>query len=281
MMKKKIGVAAVLILIFAAGAAHADSSCQRFSANPIGKLNVIGVAMSQGVPEANSTIDEFYRKNLRIRIDYDYLIDPTYRQLQAQKAVDISFFGKSATGRKFSSEIDTALELNANLYTLLIIDRQKRVRAFSQTLTVDLDNLGKVVEELLLNLDGEERITVDSGAPDQALGWQTDLGKANALKKKSRLTYDFGASGKLWYKYLGEVVPDVELKTKDGGNVRLRDLLNNKVSAVLIFTATAEKNTWMTIGGISSIFVVADELYRSFTLGEAKPGKTTVPEARP
>ena len=99
MMKKKIGVAAVLILIFAAGAAHADSSCQRFSANPIGKLNVIGVAMSQGVPEANSTIDEFYRKNLRIRIDYDYLIEPTYRQLQAQKAVDISFFGKSATGR--------------------------------------------------------------------------------------------------------------------------------------------------------------------------------------
>lgn len=281
MMKKKIGVAAVLILIFAVGAAHADSSYQRFSANPIGKLNVIGVAMSQGVTEANNTIDEFYRKNLRIRIDYDYLIDPTYRQLQAQKAVDISFFGKSATGRKFSSEIDTALELNANLYTLLIIDRQKRVRAFSQTLTVDLDNLGKVVEELLLNLDGEERITVDSGAPDQALGWQTDLGKANALKKKSRLTYDFGASGKLWYKYLGEVIPDVELKTKDGGNVRLRDLLNNKVSAVLIFTATAEKNTWMTIGGISSIFVVADELYRSFTLGEAKPGKTTVPEARP
>ncbi len=280
-MKKKIGVAAVLILIFAAGAAHADSSCQRFSANPIGKLNVIGVAMSQGVPEANSTIDEFYRKNLRIRIDYDYLIDPTYRQLQAQKAVDISFFGKSATGRKFSSEIDTALELNANLYTLLIIDRQKRVRAFSQTLTVDLDNLGKVVEELLLNLDGEERITVDSGAPDQALGWQTDLGKANALKKKSRFTYDFGASGKLWYKYLGEVVPDVELKTKDGGNVRLHDVLNNKVSAILIFTATAEKNTWMTIGGISSIFVVADELYRSFTLGEAKPGKTMVPEARP
>ena len=280
-MKKKIGVAAVLILIFAAGAAHADSSCQRFSANPIGKLNVIGVAMSQGVPEANSTIDEFYRKNLRIRIDYDYLIDPTYRQLQAQKAVDISFFGKSATGRKFSSEIDTALELNANLYTLLIIDRQKRVRAFSQTLTVDLDNLGKVVEELLLNLDGEERITVDSGAPDQALGWQTDLGKANALKKKTRFTYDFGASGKLWYKYLGEVVPDVELKTKDGGKVRLHDVLNNKVSAILIFTATAEKNTWMTIGGISSIFVVADELYRSFTLGEAKPGKTMVPEARP
>ncbi len=280
-MKKKIGVAAVLILIFATGAAHADSSYQRFSANPIGKLNVIGVAMSQGVPEANSTIDEFYRKNLRIRIDYDYLIDPTYRQLQAQKAVDISFFGKSATGRKFSSEIDTALELNANLYTLLIIDRQKRVRAFSQTLTVDLDNLGKVVEELLLNLDGEERITVDSGAPDQALGWQTDLGKANALKKKSRFTYDFGASGKLWYKYLGEVVPDVELKTKDGGNVRLHDVLNNKVCAILIFTATAEKNTWMTIGGISSIFVVADELYRSFTLGEAKPGKKMISEARP
>ncbi len=73
----------------------------------------------------------------------------------------------------------------------------------------------------------------------------------------------------------------MELKTKDGGNVRLHDVLNNKVSAILIFTATAEKNTWMTIGGISSIFVVADELYRSFTLGEAKPGKTMVPEARP
>ncbi len=278
---KKIMWAAVLILIFAAGVARADSRYQRFSANPIGKLNFIGIAMSQGVPEANSTIDEFYRKNLRLRIDYDYLIDPTYRQLQAQKAVDISFFGKSATGRKFSSDIDTALELNANLYTLLIIDRQKRVRVFSQTLTVDLDHLGKVIEELLLNLDGEERITVDSGAPDQALGWQTDLGKANAQKKKSRFTYDFGASEKLWYKYLGAVIPDAELKTKDGGNVRLHSLLDGKVSALLIFTATAEKNTWMTIGGISSIFVAADELYRNFTLGEAVPGKKMIPEARP
>ncbi|HPC85560.1 MAG TPA: hypothetical protein P5238_03105 [Smithellaceae bacterium] len=280
-MKKISWVTAVLILIFAAGVAEADSRYQRFSANPIGKLNVIGIAMSQGVGEANSTVDEFYRKTLRLRIDYDYWIDPTYRQLQAQKAVDISLFGKSATGRKFSSEIDTALELNANLYTLLIIDRHKRVRAFSQTLTVDLDNLCRVIEELLLNLDGEERITVDSGAPDQALGWQTDLGKANALKKKSRFTYDFGASGKLWYKYLGEVVPDAELKTKDGGNVRLHGILNDQVSAVLIFTATAEKSTWLTIGGISSIFVAADELYRNFTLGEAIPGKKTVPEARP
>ncbi len=280
-MKKISWVTAVLILIFAASVAEADSRYQRFSANPIGKLNVIGIAMSQGVGEANSTVDEFYRKTLRLRIDYDYWIDPTYRQLQAQKAVDISLFGKSATGRKFSSEIDTALELNANLYTLLIIDRHKRVRAFSQTLTVDLDNLCRVIEELLLNLDGEERITVDSGAPDQALGWQTDLGKANALKKKSRFTYDFGASGKLWYKYLGEVVPDAELKTKDGGNVRLHGILNDQVSAVLIFTATAEKSTWLTIGGISSIFVAADELYRNFTLGEAIPGKKTVPEARP
>lgn len=280
-MKKKVLLLMSLILFLAAGVAGADSRYQRFSSNPIGKLNVIGIAMSQGVNEANQTVDEFYRKQMRIRIDYDYLIDPTYKQLQAQKAFDISLFGKSASGRKFSSGLDTALELNANLYSLLIIDRQKRVRAFSQVLTVDLDNLCKVIEELLLNLDGEERITVDSGAPDQAMGWQTDLGKTNALKKKSRFTYDLGASEKYWYKYLGEVVPDADLQTRDGGNIRLHAALDGKVSAVLIFTATAEKNTWMTIGGISSIFVVADELYRNFTLGEAKVGKKTVEEARP
>lgn len=280
-MKKKVLLLTSLILFLAAGVAGADSRYQRFSSNPIGKLNVIGIAMSQGVSEANQTVDEFYRKQMRIRIDYDYLIDPTYKQLQAQKAFDISLFGKSASGRKFSSGIDTALELNANLYSLLIIDRQNRVRAFSQVLTVDIDNLCKVIEELLLNLNGEERITVDSGAPDQAMGWQTDLGKTNALKKKTRLTYDFGASEKYWYKYLGEVVPDADLQTRDGGNIRLHTALDGKVSAVLIFTATAEKSTWMTIGGISSIFVVADELYRNFTLGEAKVGRKTMEEARP
>lgn len=280
-MKKHAWIGAVLMVLLAAGVAGADSRYQRFSANPIGKLNVIGVAMSQGVDEANNTVDEFFRKGMRIRIDYDYRIDPTYKPLQAQKAFDISFFGKSATGRKFSAEIDTALDLNANLYTLLILDRHKRVRAFSQVLTVDLDNLFRLVEELLLNLDGEERITVDSGAPNQAMGWQTDLGKTNALKKKSRFTYDFGAGEKYWYRYLGEVVPDVDLRTKDGGRTRLHEAIDGRVSAVLIFTATSEKGTWMNIGGMSSIFVAVDELYRNFTLGEAKAGKKTVPEARP
>jgi hypothetical protein len=271
----------LLWLVSLAAPAFAESSLERFSNNPIGKLNFVGVALAEDPAAAQDTLENYYRGAMKLKIPYECLIDPTYRQQQAQKAFDISFLGKSLSGKKFSSAADTALELNANVGTMLIIDRQKRVRAFSQVLTMDLDQWGRVAEELLLNLDGKETITVDSEEEGKALGWQTDLGKERAQKKSSRFTLDFGLGKKSWYRYLGEPIPDVKLQTREGRETTLHQAIDGKVSLVFLFMASADPNTRAVTGGISSLFVIADELYRAFTLGEAKPGKKQVPNAQP
>ncbi len=276
-MKIKYLLIPLLMISFTVAQAQLD----RFSSNPIPKLNVVGVALSENVESANKVVNELFKGKMRLDLNFDYVIDPTYKKLADQKAVDISFFGKSASGKKFESKLDTELELNANLNTLLIIDRAKKVRAFAQVATVDFDKLGRIVEELLLNIDGKELISVDSEEPGEAIGWQTDLGKENAEKNKKGIVIDFGASKNYWYKFLGKEIPDASLSKIDGGATTLYEALNNKVSVVLVFTASAEEEVQYFMGGTAFMMNLANELYDSFTLGKSEPGSEFVKNAVP
>ena len=283
-MKKRILTTTLILfaLVF-----NSSAQMERYSSNPIPKLNVFGVALSENVESANKMFNEFFKEKMRLDLNYNYVIDPTYKKLKDQKALDISLFGKSVSGKKFESKADSMLELNANLNTLLIVDRQKRVRAFSQVVTMEYDKMARIVEELLLNIDGKELITVDSEKPDEAIGWQTDLGKENADKKKDRntITIDFGASKNYWYKYLGQPIPNVELKKPDGKTTSLYDELNNKVSVVMVFVASAEEEMQYFIGGTGMMLNLGKEFYEKFTLGKAEPGdefvKNAVPDTQP
>jgi hypothetical protein len=225
--------------------------------------------------------NEFFKEKMRLDLRFNYVIDPTYKKLKDQKAVDISFFGKSASGKKFESKLDTELNLNANLNTLLIVDRSKKVRAFSQVATMDFDKMARIVEELLLNLDGKELISVDSEKPDEAIGWQTDLGKENAEKEKKGIVIDFGASENYWYKYLGLELPNVELVKTDGTATSLHESLNNQVSVVLVFVASGEEEMQYFTGGTAFMMNLAKELYDSFTLQKSEPGDEFVKNAVP
>ncbi|MFA7227434.1 MAG: hypothetical protein WC061_00245 [Melioribacteraceae bacterium] len=277
-MKHKYLFAALFILSsFITSRAQID----RFSSNPIPKLNVLGVALSENVESANKMFNEFFKEKMRLDLQFNYVIDPTYKKLKDQKAVDISFFGKSASGKKFESKLDTELELNANLNTLLILDRSKKVRAFSQVATVDFDEMGRIVEELLLNLDGKELISVDSEKPDEAIGWQTDLGKENSEKEKKGIVIDFGASENYWYKFLGKELPNVDLVKNDGTATSLHESLNNQVSVVLIFVASSEEEMQYFTGGTAFMMNLAKELYESFTLQKAEPGDEFMKNAVP
>jgi hypothetical protein len=277
MKQRIIGLIVLLFTLTITSEAQLD----RYSNNPIPKLNVFGIALSENVETAKKMFNEFFKDKLRLELDFNYVVDPTYKKLKDQKALDISFFGKSASGKKFESKLDSTLELNANLNTLLMIDRQKRIRAFSQVANLDRDNMSRLVEELLLNIDGKELITVDSEKPDEAIGWQTDLGKENAGKKKSGITIDFGASKNYWYKFLGQPVPNAELVKTDGAKTSLHEMLNNQVSVVLIFVASGEDEMQYFVGGTGLMLNLGEDFYKSFTLGQAKPGDETVKNAVP
>jgi hypothetical protein len=252
---------------------------ERFSKNALPKLNVVGIALSEDASTAKTVVQDFYRDKMRLKLEYPIFADATYKKLGEQKTFDISLFGKSTSGKKFYAAIDSLLELNANPYTLLIIDRSGKIRAFTQGILIDPRDASRVIEELLLNLDGKELITVDSGEPSGAEGWQTDLGKENGAKKKKGFTISIGAKKNLWYSQLGNVVPDVPLKALDGGDTRLSDVLGGKVSALFIWLASSQPDIAAVSAGTGASLSFMDNVYHSFGLGEAKPGDEEVKNA--
>jgi hypothetical protein len=282
---KKIWVLVVILSLSFAVNAFAAQKFSRFSKNNIGQLNVVGVALSEDADSAKKVIDEILKGKMRSEMNFDIYVDPTYKQLKSEKAVDISFFGKSVTGKKYEANADTALNLKANPASIIIIDRNKKIRGFTQALFSDWDELGKLTEELLLNIDGREIITVDSKSPaNEGLStWQTDLGKENSEKKKGKsLTIDFGADKMFWYTYLGKEIPDFKInKLQDNSATSLHDVINGKVTALIVFIAPAAPGSLNAIPGTASMIAVADGLYRGFTLKEAKPGRKEIPNAMP
>lgn len=283
MKKFWIGVAILCLLVSAD--AYAAQKFSRFSKNTIGPVQVVGIALSEDAASARKVIDDVLKGQLRSEMNFDLYVDPTYKQLRAEKAVDISFFGSSVSGKKYEARTDTALNLKANPATIIICDRKKKIRGFSQALFSDWDELGKLTEELLLNIDGRELITVDSKAPqNEGLStWQTDLGKENSEKKKGKImNLDFGADKMFWYAYLGQEIPNSKInKLSDHTETSIHDVIKDKVTVLIIFIAPANPDARNVLPGVASLMAVADGFYRAFTLMEAKPGRREVPNAMP
>jgi hypothetical protein len=282
---KKIWALVVILSLSLAVDAPAAQKFSRFSKNSIGPLNVVGIALSEDTASAQKVIDEILKGKLRGEMNFAIYVDPTYKQLKSEKAVDISFFGNSTSGKKYESNADTALNLKATSASIIILDRKKKIRGFSQALFSDWDELGKLTEELLLNIDGKEIITVDSKAPqNEGLStWQTDLGKENSEKKKGKtLTIDFGAGKLYWYSFLGQEIPNFKInKLADNTETSLHDAINGKVTVLIVFIAPANPGSANAMPGAASLIAVADGFYRGFTLMEAKPGRKEVPNAMP
>ncbi|MFC2135194.1 hypothetical protein ACFLR4_04500 [Bacteroidota bacterium] len=272
-------IPAVLIMSFLF-VIQINAQLDRFSSNPIPKLNAFAIALSEDIDAANTVVNEMYKGMIGVPIDFEVYVDPTYKKLKEQGGFDVSLFGESATGKKYKSVVDTEFDLKANNFSLLVIDRQKRVRAFARVSTVDPEVFGRVIEELLLNIDGEEKISVDSEKEEGALGLQTDLGKYNEEKEnEDSIVIDFGASEKKWYEFLGEEIPDVGIAKMDGTDVKFHDLIDGKVTLVLVFMASKSQDAMMKAAGIAMQIGIMNEIYKSFTLGEADPGDEWVENA--
>ena len=285
-MIKKIGALIVILIMFISVNAQTRQVYQRFSSNPIGPLNVLGIAMSESVDSANLLINVTIKQSMKIPIDYPVYVDPTYKQLLAQGPVGISFFSQNVGGATYSSVLRSELGLGDNPSSLIIIDRKKRVRVFTNAYTFEWELLEKVIEELLLNLDNKEAISIgmkETEKDEFDAMVQTDLAKQQEEEKnKKSIVIDFGASRKKWFKYLGKEIPNLKLRNRDGSEeVNLYDLLNGKVSAVIIFIAALNPQVANIMPGMGVNLILMDGLYRDFTLGEAKKGKKVVPNAFP
>jgi hypothetical protein len=187
---------------------------------------------------------------------------------------------------------------------ILVLDRGHRVRGFGRGFIMDGARQDRVereanrlVEDLLLNLDRSEKITYAVqavgqqgvitmgsktvvGADDpENFDFQTDLKKAviEEARKKS------GASvmENPFFKYLGKPIPNYSLKRQDGSAVKLYDLLEKKVTMLVVFISPANKGMQAHYNGVGMTLKTARSIYDNIALGLAGPGKTAVPNAFP
>ena len=277
----------------------------RYSANPIGKLAVLGIQISESVGAAVRMRTDQFTRNFLEDVAWPLAIDPTYQQLKEAKAVTLSFNNTQAGGLTFTSALlkDMAFAEDMPGF-ILVLDRAHRVRGFGRGFIMDGERqdrvereLNRLVEDLLLNLDGKETITYAEdavksssvisigaktvlGADDPAnFDFQTDLKKGKV--EEARQKAGAKATSIPFYKYLGQTIPNYELARDDGSKVKLHDLLSAKVT-MLVVTITPENKSMMNqYNGVGMTLQTARGVYDNFALGEAGPGPLTVPNARP
>src|SRR5512137_1966539 len=77
----------------------------RYSSNPIGKLAVLGVQISESVDAANRMRTDPYAKKALEKIAWPLAIDPTYQQLKEPKAVTLSYNNTQSGGLTYTSAL--------------------------------------------------------------------------------------------------------------------------------------------------------------------------------
>ncbi len=266
---------------------------------------MLGVQISESVDAAKRMRTDPYAKKALEDIAWPLVIDPTYEQLKEAKAVTLSFNATQSGGLTYTSAIlkDMAFAEDMPGF-ILVIDRSHRVRGYGRGFIMDGDRqdqaereLNRLVEDLLLNIDGKETITYAEaevksssiisigaktvlGADDPAnFDFQTDLKKTKI--EQARVKAGTKASAIPFFKYLGKPIPNYALRRDDGSTVKLYDLLGSKVT-MLVVTITPENKSMMAhYNGVAMTLQTARSVYDNFVLGEAGPGPLDVPNARP
>jgi len=260
-------------LVFCMSSLVVGQQVERYSSNRLPKLNVLGIAQSEDLATANTVLKEVFKEKMKLDFLFPVIADPTYKKLKEQGMFGISFNGKSISGKKFFTLADSLLELNAQPFSMLLVDRTGKIRAINQALMIDARLFGKLVEEVLLNLDGKEAITIEKSSP-----WQTDLGRDREVSKPKALI-SFGSSEDKFYTLLGKQMPPVPLMSLDGKEYALADSMKGKVTLLFVFIASSEPDAQMNIAGSAISIPLMNEFFKAFTLGEAQPGDELVKNA--
>jgi hypothetical protein len=259
----------------------------RYSQNPIGKAQFVGVAICDDLAKVQRT------SGLRELAPYPVYVRTDFRPLRARGA---SGQRGPAMGRTWTSALHESMGLTERdePFVVLVTDRRGRIRGFSSALggasqpeadpAAELDG---VVEDLLLNIDGAEVITRHRGpagdrpaaeasraaaAPDDGgLAFQTDLERLEADEARRG-----GALRPRFMRLLGKPLPDWTVRDPDGRKVSLRALAAGKVTVLAIFLAEDDAPA-----DLRRAFAELREAWRDFGEGLARPGPRWVANAKP
>jgi hypothetical protein len=284
-----------LALLACVALATACGGTVRYSKNPIGRAQFVGVAISDDVGKGRRVTDTWTRGLL----PYPVYFRTDYRQLRPRAAVAVSFRGAQLGGRTWTSGLHESMALTERdePFVVLVTDRRGRIRGFSSALGGQSSadpaaELRGLVEDLLLNLDGAEAIT-HHGEPigDGAI---VGLGPATLLGTDDAATFEFQtdleqqlvddvrrrqAKGFLrlrFMKLLGRPLPDWTVRDAAGKRVSLRALVAGKVTVLALFLAD-EGAPFGPQAGLAEL----RDAYRDFGEGLARPGPTWVENAKP
>ncbi len=277
----------------------------RYSSNPIGRLTVIGIQVSESVDAANRMLQDPFAKNALQAVDWPVVIDPTYKQLKEPAAVTVSFGTEQSGGVTYTSSLLGDMGFTEDMPGFIVVlDRGHRVRGYGRGFIMDGERqdraereANRLVEDLLLNIDRAEKITYAEeevgqqsvisigkktvlGTDDPAnFDFQTDLKKAmiEEARKKSGAT----VAESPFFKYLGQPLPNYSLKRPDGSSVRLYELLPKKVTMLVVFISPENQGMRGHYNGVAMSLQAARKISDSFARGEAEPGQTDVPNAYP
>ena len=280
-------------------------STVRYSSNPIGKPVVLGIQISESVDSAKRMLQDPFGKNFLRYIDWPLVVDPTYRQLKEPAAVTLSFGDRQVGGVTYGSAILSDMGFAEDVPGfILVLDRHQRVRGFCRGFIADGERqdrmereLNRLVEDLLLNLDGTERITyAEEGISQQGIisfggtkaasaddtvifDFQTDLKKALILEQRKKMGVSLMELP--FFKYLGGQLPDYALRKPDGTEVSFHGLLGAQVTILVVFISPENPGMRNSYNGVGLTLQTARRVSDNFAKGMAGPGRQTVVEARP
>ena len=280
-------------------------STVRYSSNPIGKPVVLGIQISESVDSANRMLKDPFGKNFLKYIDWPLVVDPSYKQLKEPAAVTLSFGDKQVGGVTYGSSILSDMGFTEDVPGfILVLDRHQRVRGFCRGFIADGERqdrmereLNRLVEDLLLNLDGAERITyAEKGISQQGIisfggskaasaddtvifDFQTDLKKALILDQRKKAGVSLMELP--FFKYLGGPLPDYALRKPDGTEVSLHELLGPQVTILVVFISPENPGMRNNYNGVGLTLQTARRLSDNFVKAWAGPGRQAVVEARP
>ncbi len=261
----------------------------RYSQNPIGRAQFLGVAITDDLAKVQGTP----AAALRRLAPYPVYVRTDYRPLRARgvRAAPLA-------GRAWTSGLHEAMGLaeRDEPFVVLVTDRRGRIRGYSAALggasapeTDPATELNGIVEDLLLNLDGAEAITRhrpagDGAAADEGRGalagaggdpaFQTDLDRA--LAEDARRAPGKGALQRRAMRLVGKPLPDWTVRDAAGGKVSLRALAAGKVTVLAIFLAEDGAPD-----ALEPAFAELRAAWRAFGEGRARPGPQWVANARP
>lgn len=151
--------------------ASCTSTSIRYSSNPIGKLAVLGIHVSESVDAANLVLQDPFGKNFLKEIDWPVVVDSTCKQLKEPQTVTLSFSNEQSGGVTHTSALFGGMAFTADMPGFIMDgDRQDRVER----------EANRLVEDLLLNIDKAEKVTCAEGGVSQqsviSIGEKTVMG---------------------------------------------------------------------------------------------------------